>query len=105
MNANQQIMTVTFEVTEAQKIALEDMFATWNDLGRIGSSRWTNFYADGDGNFKPNVQVNGKLAENTKLLEEKEVWTGGEFANGDYHIDFDTIAWRLRELGSVSELM
>ena len=47
-------------ITEAQAIALEDMFRTWVSLGNNGSSRWTCFYADGDGNFRPSIKVDGK---------------------------------------------
>ena len=56
-------MDMTIELkglTKAQAIAIEDMMATWNSLGIMGSSRWTAFYADGDGNFRPEIIVNGR---------------------------------------------
>jgi hypothetical protein len=84
-------------VTEAQAIALEDMFRTWVQLGNIGGSRWTSFFADGDGNFRPQIEVNGRDAQFApeELISDKqraEMWK-----DGDYRIDFDSIAWRLRE--------
>jgi len=79
-------------LTKAQEIALEDMMATWVHLGGIGSSRWTAFFADGDGNFRPNITVNGKKPEFSNLVNRTDVWAGDE-----YRIDFDSIAWKLRE--------
>jgi hypothetical protein len=80
-------------ITEAQAIALEDMFRTWVSLGKIGSSRWTSFYADGDGNFRPNIKVDGKDAEYSSLISEEvrnKMWEKEE-----YRIDFDYIASKL----------
>jgi len=50
-------MTVTMEVTPAQAIALEAMFDEWNKLGVWGASRQVSFFADGDGNFRPDAKV------------------------------------------------
>lgn len=80
------------DITEAQKIALEDLFATWVQLGKLGSSRWTAFFADGDGNFRPIITINGQTPQHTTLLSKKEVWKGDE-----YRIDFDAIAWKLKD--------
>ena len=101
-------------LTTAQEVALEDMLSVWEYLGSIGSSRWTAFYADGDGNFRPKITVNGKKPEATKLIEPREErlwkkikvgtapteWNGlrkydwldyGEM----YMMDFDKIDWKL----------
>ena len=82
-------------ITEAQAIALEDMFSTWIYLGEIGSSKWTCFYADGDGNFRPKIEVDGNEAQfaPTKIISNeirKTLWN-----NDEYRIDFDSIAWKL----------
>ena len=82
-------------ITEAQAITLEDMFSTWVSLGNVGSSRWTCFYADGDGNFRPKIKVNGQeaqFASDEIITNEmrKSMWD-----NGEYRIDFDSIAWKL----------
>ena len=79
-------------LTKAQKIALEDMFATMVNLGNIGGSRWVCFYSDGDGNFRPKITVDGKKPEFTKLLTKEDKWK-----NNEYRIDFDKIAWLLRD--------
>ena len=81
-------------ITDAQAIALEDMFRTWVGLGNAGASRWTSFYADGDGNFRPNIKVDGKDAEFSPLIDEKmrnKMWEEGE-----YRIDYNMLAWKLK---------
>jgi len=96
-------------LTEAQAIAIEDMLRQWEMLASWGSSRWTAFYADGDGNFRPKIMVNGTRPEHTKLLKPEERANkvtvnqvpldkeGNIPTSCDYAVDFDTIAWRLRE--------
>jgi len=79
-------------LTKPQLIAIEDMLATWVNLGNMGSSRWTAFYADGDGNFRPTIQFNGHKARFTNLIDRNLLWEGGE-----YKIDFDMLAWKIRE--------
>lgn len=78
------------DLTVPQAIALEDMLATWEQLGSAGSSRWTSFFADGDGDFRPTILYNGYKPQKTELLEKEEVWRGN-----DYRIDFDCIGWKL----------
>ncbi len=83
-------------LTEAQVIALCDIFALWEHLGNIGSSRWTAFYADGDGNFQPKITVDGKKPERTTLFDTKKCWKNTEMGEV-YFLDFDSIAWRLHD--------
>jgi hypothetical protein len=47
-------------ITQEQAFAISDMLALMQDLGKSGASRWIAFYADGDGNFKPQVTVDGE---------------------------------------------
>jgi hypothetical protein len=75
-----------------QSIALEDMLSMWQTLGSLGASRWTSFFADGDGDFRPNVLYNGHAPNSTILLGEEEKWRDGE-----YKIDFDSVAWKLHD--------
>ena len=99
-------LTVVIEnVTESQEIALNDLFATWQSLGSMGSSRWTAFFADGDGDFRPKITVNGEKAKFTDLLDRKLMWKSDDivassFARGNdaYKIDFDWIGWKLQEI-------
>ena len=66
-------------LTDSQVIAISDMMAQWQYLGTIGASRWTAFFADGDGNFRPSIIVNNeepKFAKeiNTFFAQDKTVW-------------------------------
>jgi len=97
-------------VTEAQEIALNDLFATWQSLGSMGSSRWTAFFADGDGDFRPKITINGEKAKFTDLIDRKQMWksdsiVAGSFESGDdaYKIDFDWIGWKLEEKDNESK--
>ena len=95
MKKKTKIIIEIDNITEAQSIALQDLFATWVSLGNMGSSRWTSFFADGDGNFRPEIKVNGekaKYAAKDIITDEKrkELWKGNE-----YKIDFDFIAWKI----------
>ena len=89
-----QTVTITLELTEPQRIALEDMLATWNSLSNIGASRWTAFYADGDGDFHPKAVIDGHTPLKFGQLTKAEVWAGEE-----YRIDPDRVAWRLENAG------
>jgi hypothetical protein len=92
------MVTITIDgLTEAQLIALEDLFATWMSLGNMGSSRWTAFYADGDGDFHPKVLVNGRKPVMTELVSKEERWGLPKQPGEMYWMDFDRIAWRLRD--------
>jgi hypothetical protein len=84
-------LTITMEnLTEAQEIALNDLFATWQQLGSWGSSRDTTFFADGDGDFRPKITINGAKPKFTELIDRDRLWTGDH-----YRIDFDWIGWAL----------
>ena len=98
-------------LTEAQKIAIEDMMYTWQMLGNIGSSRWTSFFSDGGGNFRPKITVDGNKPQSTDIIDEDNKWRICKVREGNsktkfndtepkwgnlydvYMIDFDTIAW------------
>ena len=98
-------MTVEFEtLTEAQALALEDLFALWNYLGSAGASRWTAFFADGDGNFQPGIKVNGEKPKRCHLTDERKRWrrlmdVDDKRPRPDdfYLMDFDAIAWKLHD--------
>jgi hypothetical protein len=95
-------ITATIRVcnlTIAQSIALEDMMATWVQLGNAGASRWTSFFADGDGNFHPQILYNGHTPKKTHFLEEEDTWIGS-----DYKIDFDSIGWKIHDDDSIRVL-
>jgi hypothetical protein len=103
--AKEKMVIEIDNLTPAQKLAIEDMLATWVSLGQMGSSRWTAFFADGDGNFHPKVTVDGEDAQPCKLTDREKRWRDAAFATLDggsistdmYMIDFDEIAWALRK--------
>jgi len=90
--------TIVIEnLTESQLIAIKEFLCQWQFLGGIGSSRWTAFYADGDGNFRPKITIDGKPPENSDLAGgAKRRWRNTFSERDVYAIDFDTIAWALR---------
>jgi hypothetical protein len=79
-------------VTAAQAIAIESFLSMWEILGGLGGSRWTSFFSDGDGNFRPKVEFNGRKAKHTEMLDKNQLWEGSQ-----YKIDFDSIAWILMD--------
>lgn len=92
-------MKLTIEIdnlTEAQAIAIEDLMNRWYTNGEMGHSEWTGFYSDGDGNFRPEIKVNGHKPKETNIIsyEKKE---NIELYNGilPYGIDFDWLAWAI----------
>jgi len=99
--SERKAVTITLELTPPQAAAIEDMLYQWNYMGGIGRSRWTAFYADGDGNFQPNARIDGRKPEKAsptgkwhRHTVEKESRPDGD---GVYFMDFDGIAWAMRE--------
>jgi hypothetical protein len=76
-------------LTKAQELAVIDMLYAWRYNGGVGHSSYVAFYADGDGNFQPNILVNGEKPERYKMANGE--WAGKE-KEGIYKIDFDMIA-------------
>lgn len=92
---NRRMIVEIENLSEAQVIALNDLFATWQQLGSWGSSRDTTFFADGDGDFRPLITINGEKPKFTDLLPRERFWPEGH--HGAYRIDYDAIAWKLQE--------
>jgi hypothetical protein len=92
-------MTVKFQVTEAQALALQAMFKDWNFLASIGASRFSAFYVDGDGNFQPNCtfEFARPIQELTKELRELAVLKDAIVRRDELtrFYDFDNIAYRI----------
>jgi hypothetical protein len=89
-----------YGLSTAQRIAIEQLFFTWTMLGKVGASRWTAFFADGDGNFHPDIRCGElfyKQCRQSDLLssnEHKTMWH--ELDDKEiYCVDFDQIAWKL----------
>ncbi len=93
----QLTMTIVLEnISEPQRLAIEDMLAYWRESNR-GYSRWMAFFVDGDGNFRPKITVNGEPPKHQTEIEPGHFWTGKEPWRGEYRMDFDAIAWKLRK--------
>ena len=76
--------------------------ATWQSSGGIGASRWTAFFADGDGNFRPKITVDGQQPQICRLTDPKKRWQKlwqedeyGQHLVEIYMLDFDAFAWAL----------
>lgn len=100
---NKLIITMN-NIKQSDAIALIKMFKYMQRLGNIGSSRWCSFFADGDGDFHPKInieypeelpelsEIKGEVTYNkdTKKLEGNILSSSGDFA-----IDSDLIAWKI----------
>jgi len=95
MSERYKITVEIDNLTEPQSLAIQDMLRLWMELAGVGASRFTAFFADGDGDFRPQIVVDGKPPERCLAghTDDKHRWRDG----GDvYYIDFDEIAWWLR---------
>lgn len=94
-------MTIEIDnLTEPQKMAIEDLLATWVQLGNLGGSRWTAFYSDGDGDFRPKITVDGnkpKFVDLPGFDRKEEFWIHPDelITTEMYAVDFDSIAWNI----------
>ena len=87
-------------ITKAQKLAIETMLDNWSYLGRIGSSKYVCFMADGDGNFRPKIKVDGKEPKSYKLRSGNDI---DVLKDNKILIDYDLIAWDLRKRKGLEE--
>ena len=101
-------LTITLNsVTQAQAIALTKMFKYMQYLGDVGSSRMCSFYADGDGDFRPKVSIDypetlPEVKEITGVLTRDNIEEAKknnrrviQTFEGDFVIDYDSIAWKI----------
>ena len=103
---NGHTLTVRFYgLTIPQKLALMDLFKLWEEMGGWGSSRWTAFYADGDGNFRPKVKVGfwRRKSKRCELGLPMNKRFGVVSSKEVYRMDFDDIAWAMNDELSASE--
>jgi hypothetical protein len=55
-------------ITEAQAVAIEELLAVWNFLGKSRDiSIWTGFWTDGKEDFHPEITVDGRSPERFML--------------------------------------
>ena len=86
-------------LTEAQEIAIEHMLYMFQYLGGVGSSRTIKFFADGDGNFRPKITIDGNKPKKFVVPESsiKKPFTRESLEKFDLDIDFDNAAWLLHK--------
>lgn len=88
-------MTINLRgLTIPQAAAMRAMFQTMRSLGGMGSSRWVSFYADGDGNFRPRPTY--RFSAHRQLIKGLSEGAG-KWEDGDYRVDFDSIAWKMSD--------
>ena len=97
-------LTVHMNVNKSQALSLMAMFRTWNSLGGMGSSRWTAFFADGDGDFHPNCQMITepfiRLTDEMFKFAPVKPKDKKDFTvsfSEHFAFDHDKIAWKLRD--------
>jgi len=92
------------DLSMAQALALDAMFQCWEQLGSMGCSRWVAFMADGDGDFRPKVQVvyNPKpkwfeleLISKAKMCDD--LTPNGKRPITKIAFDYDAIGWALNK--------
>ena len=84
-------------LSEADELAVKDMLAMWVSLGSQGASRWTAFFADGDGAFHPEITVDGQAPEGYRGSAGTWVNISPSPTTHMYMIDPDAIAVDLRK--------
>lgn len=94
--SERHVMTVEFEVTESQGLALEAMFEYWTYLGGIGSSRYIAFMVDGDGSFQPRCKVHHHIQNPIPLDDEMRAMAIVKDVEGNKKYDFEPITTLLR---------
>ena len=113
MSEHKYNLTVNFQgLTDAQVIALADFFDAWDSNIIFGRSRYMAFYVDGDGNFRPKIEMSHSSMEDMGLVEEngrtnelfrdlKRLATKENRpvpVDGRNAFDFDPIAWEIQKL-------
>ena len=91
-------LTINFKnITEAQAITLVKAAKIMEWCGKVGTSRNVTFFADGDGNLRPEVSYN---SSDPLRFTEKKLALDIEIMNAmknhtDFKLDFDDTAWQL----------
>jgi hypothetical protein len=91
-------MTVEIEnISKAEKIALEDLLATWASLGKNDRVYlWTAFLAGGK--FRPEIKVDGHIPRNCDLPDRIRAmyWVENSDFGDTYRIDSAVVTRLLR---------
>jgi hypothetical protein len=90
-------------LSEAQAVSLEEMFAVWMFLKDKQMSMWTSFFADCAIDFKPVIKVNGedpkRFMKNIGLRvgKVKFVTDTGDIEDDMYLLDYERVEKAINE--------
>jgi len=90
-------------LSEAQAVSLEEMFAVWSFLKDKQMSMWTSFFADCAVDFKPVIKVNGEDPKRfmkdigLRVGKVKFVTDEGEIEDDMYLLDYERISKALED--------
>ena len=105
MENNKKLIIEIDNLTTAQELAIKELMYNWEYSGIIGSSYWTAFFADGDGNFRPKIKINNENVKSNKLANDCGIIKQHlNLSNRDFAIDFDCLAWKLDETEENKEI-
>ena len=99
-------MKINFEfdnLTEAQSVSLEEMFAVWMFLKDKQMSMWTSLFADCAVDFKPVIKVNGEDPKRfmkdigVRVGKVKFVTDTGDVEDDMYLLDYERVAKALND--------
>ena len=80
------------DLTKPQLLGLVQFFKNWIPLCKSGASRKVSYFVDGDGNLHPDISF--KIPEE---ITKEELALAEDCYKGVLDIDFDKIAWELRD--------
>ncbi len=92
-NENMKIKIILDKITKPQLLALYQFFKNWEPLCKRGSSKIMSYMVDGDGNLHPDITL-----EIPSTITSDEIKLAEECYSNELNIDFDRIAWKLREI-------
>lgn len=95
-------------LTDAQVIAFVKMINWIEACGKVGTSRWISFFADGDGDCRIrssyNIYGNKELSDKLTNLIDNHTFNYDFKLDDDYSehkdikIDYDKYAWELNDI-------
>jgi hypothetical protein len=90
-------------LSEAQAVSLEEMFAVWSFLKDKQMSMWTSFFADCAVDFKPVIKVNGEDPKRfmkdigLRVGKVKFITDAGDVEDDMYLLDYERVAKALND--------
>ncbi len=92
-NEKMRLEIIIDNLTKPQLLALYQFFQNWKPLCSSGASRAISYFVDGDGNLHPDISM---CIPDEITLDELQL--AKDCYGEKLDIDFDDIAWKLREI-------